>query len=140
MPRRPPRRVLNVLDDITSTPPSTLEPSQSIARIASAQGRDCFRVILPSIYTPALEVADPKNVLVELASEFRGKTWMRRGGYVLVDLAKRGKKIEGEIVNVVREEKEWRAMPYWWVDIQELGRKLVEGMLTKEQAGGVQEG
>lgn len=45
---------------------------------------------------------------------------MKRGGFVLVDFeaGERQNKIEGEIVNVVREEKEWRKRAYWYVDLE----------------------
>lgn len=57
--------------------------------------------------------------------------WVRRGGYIVVDRGeveeggaggkeggaggkeKKERKIKGVIVNVVREEKEWRKMGYW---------------------------
>lgn len=116
MPRRPPRRVLSTLDTLTSTPPVALTPSQTIARIVAAQGKNLFHIQLPSTFTPPFPLGSTDSVLVELASVFRGKAWMRRGGYVLVDLASfegRENKICGEIVNVVREEREWRGMEYW---------------------------
>jgi len=41
---------------------------------------------------------------------------MRNGGYVLIDTKEanaRENKIEGEIQNVVRDEREWRKESYW---------------------------
>ena len=41
---------------------------------------------------------------------------MKRGGYVVIDistLADRENKIDGEIVNVVRDEKKWSKAPFW---------------------------
>jgi len=55
-------------------------------------------------------------MLVELPSRFRNTIWMKRGGYVVIDTLGAGvreNKIGGEIVNVVREEREWRKMAYW---------------------------
>ena len=56
------------------------------------------------------------TLLVEMPRRFRSTIWVKRGSYVVVDvaaLAGRENKLGGEIVNVVREEKRWRRMPYW---------------------------
>lgn len=107
MPRRPPKSRLTALDELTATPPpAPLPPAHVLARIAIAAGQNLFNVQLPS----------GTALLVELAPIFRRTTWLRRGGYVLVNTAafkERENKIGGEIVNVVRNEREWRAMPYW---------------------------
>ena len=119
MPRRPPRRVLSTIDTLTSTPPTELLPTQTIARIVAAQGKNLFHIQLPSTFKAPVPISDHSNVLVELANVFRGKAWMRRGGYVVVDFGgedgegRRDNKIVGEIVNVVREERAWRSMSYW---------------------------
>ena len=109
MPRKPPRSIVSTLDDLTSAPPeSPLLGSLMIGRISQAQGKYLFTCVFPS----------GEIVLAELAQIFRGKAWLRRGGYVLVDrtaFEDRGNKIEGQIVNVVRNEKAWRKMDYWYV-------------------------
>lgn len=64
------------------------------------------------------ELPRGKPILVELEARFRSTIWIKRGSYVLVDngtLAERDNKIDGQIVNVVRDEKAWRKMPYWYV-------------------------
>ncbi len=102
----PPRRKLQETVEETLTPPYTLQDGQLIARIVGAAGKNLYRVQLPS----------SENILVELEAKFRSTIWLRRGGYVLVDttsLADRGNKIDGEIVNVVRDEKQWRKAGYW---------------------------
>lgn len=102
----PPRRKLQETVEDTVTPPDTLQPGQLIARIIGAKGKNLYEVELPSSQT----------LLVELEAKFRSTIWLRRGGYVLVDtttLADRDNKIEGEIVNVVRDEKRWRKASYW---------------------------
>lgn len=41
---------------------------------------------------------------------------MKRGSYVLVDfdaLQDRDNKLKGEIVNIVRDERQWRKQAYW---------------------------
>ncbi|KAI0815954.1 hypothetical protein GGR55DRAFT_372386 [Xylaria sp. FL0064] len=102
---RPKRDVLAAAEEST-TPPDALTLSQSVARVIKAEGNNLYSCALPSQQT----------VLVELAARFRNTIWIKRGGYVLVDLTpsseKKGK-VEGEIVNVVREEKEWRKQSYW---------------------------
>lgn len=77
-----------------------------IARIIGAVGKNLYNVESPSSQT----------LLVELEAKFRSTIWLRRGGYVLVDtttIADRDNKIDGEIVNVVRDEKRWSKAPFW---------------------------
>ncbi|KAI0543033.1 hypothetical protein GGR58DRAFT_5602 [Xylaria digitata] len=100
------KRDVRAAAEESTTPPSALTPFQSVARVIKAEGNNLYSCSLPSQQT----------VLVELATRFRNTIWIKRGGYVLVDLTpadeKKGK-LEGEIVNVVREEKEWRKQNYW---------------------------
>lgn len=106
MPR--PKRQLHATVEETLTPPAALSPSQSIARVTKAEGKNLYSVELPS----------GRTVLAELEAKFRSTIWIKRGSYVVVDngaLAERDNKLEGEIVNVVRDEKAWRKMGYWYV-------------------------
>ncbi|KAJ2998232.1 hypothetical protein NUW58_g381 [Xylaria curta] len=100
------RRDVRAAAEETTTPPDELTPSQHIARVVKAEGKDLYTCLLPNKQT----------VLVELAARFRSTIWIIRGGYVLVDLMpadeKKGK-VEGEIMNVVREQKQWRKQSYW---------------------------
>ncbi|KAA8901426.1 hypothetical protein FN846DRAFT_781169 [Sphaerosporella brunnea] len=106
-PRKSSKRALSALDELTSVPPdSPLPPSQVIGRIAQAQGKNLFTCSLPS----------GESILAELAPIFRGTAWLRRGGYVLIDTTTfdaRDNKIGGQVINVVRNEREWRKMDYW---------------------------
>ncbi|KAF1841260.1 nucleic acid-binding protein [Cucurbitaria berberidis CBS 394.84] len=102
---RPKRIVLATIED-TITPPDTLPPAHRIARITKAEGKNLYNAELP----------DGKAVLAELEAKFRSTVWIKRGSYVVVDtsgLADRENKLDGEIVNVVRDEKAWRKMSYW---------------------------
>ncbi|KAF2010060.1 nucleic acid-binding protein [Aaosphaeria arxii CBS 175.79] len=102
---RPKRNILATVQD-TLTPPDELSESQAIARVSKAAGKNLYIAELPG----------GKSILVELVAKFRSTIWIKRGGYVVVDvkaLADRENKLDGEIVNVVREEKEWRKMSYW---------------------------
>lgn len=104
-----PRRNLLATAEETSTPADSLLPTQSIARVKSNAGKNLYHVELPSA----------KPLLVELPARFRSTIWIKRGSFVVVDtatLAERDNKLDGEIVNVVRNEKEWRKMPYWPAD------------------------
>lgn len=104
---RPKRNVLATAEE-TLTPPASLSEGQSIARVVKAEGKNLYSVDLPS----------GKSILVELPSRFRSTIWLKRGGYVLVDTKAfddRDNKLEGEIVNVVRDEKQWRKETYWSV-------------------------
>ncbi|KAF2728968.1 nucleic acid-binding protein [Polyplosphaeria fusca] len=104
MPR--PKRNLHATVEDTLTPPDALTETQALARVTKAAGNNLYNVELPN----------GKPVLVELEPKFRSTIWIKRGSYVLVDsntLADRENKIDGEIVNVVRDEKQWRKMNYW---------------------------
>lgn len=102
----PPRRRLQETVEETLTPPDNLPTTQRIARIIGAKGKNLYQV----------QTATSQILLVELEAKFRSTIWMKRGGYVLIDtstLAERGNKIDGEIVNVVRDEKVWRKASFW---------------------------
>jgi probable RNA-binding protein EIF1AD len=102
---RPKRNVFAAAEE-TSTPPSSLTVTQAIARVIKAEGNCLYSCSLP----------DQKTVLVELPSRFRNTIWIKRGGYVLIDTKEadvRQNKIDGEIINVVRDEHLWRKEVYW---------------------------
>lgn len=102
----PPRRKVLATAEETLTPPDQLADGQHIARVSKATGNNVYLVELPS----------KEPILVELPARFRSTIWMRRGSYVLIDtktLMDRDNKLAGEIVNIVRDEKEWRKAPYW---------------------------
>jgi probable RNA-binding protein EIF1AD len=104
---RPKRQVLATISD-TITPPDVLPDAHLIARIVKAEGKNLYSAELPN----------GKSVLAELEAKFRSTVWIKRGSYVVVDtsaLAERDNKLDGEIVNVVRDEKAWRKMAYWCV-------------------------
>ena len=104
MPR--PKRDIQAVADETVTPPATLPEAQRIARVKQAAGGNLYQ----------LELSSGRPVLAELAARFRSTIFIKRGSYVLFDtaaLADRDNKLDGEIVNIVRDEKQWRKMPYW---------------------------
>ncbi|KAF2152373.1 putative S1-like domain-containing protein [Myriangium duriaei CBS 260.36] len=101
-----PRRNIQSAAEETITPPADLTPTQRICRVRSAAGNNLYQVTCP----------DASKLLVELAQRFRSTIWIRRGGFVLVDtatLADRDNKIGGEIINIVRDEKQWAKMSWW---------------------------
>ena len=103
------RRKLRNTAEETLNPPDSLAQGQMIARIVKANGKDLYTVKTPNTAT----------LLVELEARFRGTIFVKRGGYVLIDTTSsddRDNKIQGEIVNVVRDEKTWRKQPYWPVE------------------------
>lgn len=107
MPR--PKRSLLATAQETSSPPAVLDPGHEIARVRKAEGKNLYSIALPSRTEP---------LLVELPSRFRSQIWIKRGGYVVVDttaFADRDNRLDGEIVNVVRDEREWRKQSYWSV-------------------------
>jgi len=102
---RPKRNLLATAEE-TLTPPDTLAEGESLARIVKAAGNNVYNAELPSSQT----------VLLELPARFRSTIWIKRGSYVLVDttaLADRDNKLDGEIINVVRDERAWRKQKYW---------------------------
>ena len=107
-----PKRNLLATAEQTSSPPATLENGHSIARVRKAEGNNLYSVDLPGRKEP---------LLVELPSRFRSQIWIKRGGFVVVDTSAfedRSNKLSGEIVNVVREEKQWRKQGYWFALLQ----------------------
>lgn len=101
-----PKRNILATAAATSTPLDTLSEGQCIARVIKAMGNNLFNV----------EQADGRELLVELPAQFRSTFWIKKGSFVLVDtqaLAERDNKLDGEIVNIVREERGWRKMNYW---------------------------
>lgn len=105
---RPKRNFLATAEE-TSTPPASLDANHAIARVKKAEGKN--------LYSVELSPGD-RSLLVELPSRFRSQIWIKRGGYVVVDTSvfeNRDNKLDGEIVNVVREEKQWRKQGYWLV-------------------------
>lgn len=99
------RKLLATVEE-ASNPPERLEDGQEIARVKQVAGSNLYLVQLPS----------DTELLVELPSRFRSTLWIKRGGYVVIDtraFAERINKLDGEIVNVIFEEKQWKKMPYW---------------------------
>ena len=102
-----PKRTLLATAAETSVPPGVLDKGHVIARVKKAEGNNLYSVELPTA---------ENSLLVEMPSRFRSCIWVKRGGYVLVDTSAfedRENKLDGEIVNVVRDEKEWRKKAYW---------------------------
>lgn len=87
-------------------PPIELGESQYIARVTKLHGNSLYTVGLPSKI----------ELLVELPMRFRNAVWVRRGGYVLIEtkgLTER--KVNGDIMEVILDEKEWKKMSYWYI-------------------------
>jgi probable RNA-binding protein EIF1AD len=90
----------------TSIPPSVLTPTQLIAQVIKSDGKSVWTCIRP----------DGRNILVELPSRFHNTIWLRRGIFVLIDSKDyevRDNKLDGQITNVVRDERHWKKQPYW---------------------------
>lgn len=104
---KPKRNVLAAAEQ-TLTPPPALEPNQFLVRVAKPQGNNLY----------ACELPDKTPLVLELAQRFRNTIWIKRGGFVLAERYADGLsegRAEGEIVNVVRDEKLWRKQTYWYV-------------------------
>lgn len=117
------RKIRNAAEE-TLTPPDTLAPGQQLVRVVKIQGKDLYTV----------QTAGASELLVELDARFRGTIFVRRGGFVLVDTTTstdRENKIQGEIVNIVRDEKTWRKRPFW---PQEFARKAAPEDSDEEES------
>ena len=93
----------------TLSPPVALDAGHAIASVIKAEGKNLFSVMLPE---------QDKVLLVELPARFRSQIWIKRGGYVVInthEFATRENKLDGQIVNIVRDEKLWRKQDYWSV-------------------------
>ncbi|MCJ1311289.1 hypothetical protein MMC25_004960 [Agyrium rufum] len=120
MPR--PKRLLHATELATISPPGTLLETEHIAKVLTARGKNLYLVALPTA-SPELDVKKqgptetaPGTLLVELQPQFRSTIWMKRGTFVVVNTAAsdaRDNKLDGDIINIVRDEKAWRKMVYW---------------------------
>lgn len=98
-------RAVSALD-----PPEALLPTQAIARVDKALGHAQYACLLPA-----------KDVVTaDLDKRFHQTVWVERGNYVLLERYD-PKEVEGEavarIVNIAKDEKLWRKMPYWCVSL-----------------------
>ncbi|KAG5992204.1 hypothetical protein E4U43_003823, partial [Claviceps pusilla] len=101
---KPKRNVLAAAEQ-TLTPPPALSPNQFLVRVVKPQGNNLYTCELPN----------KKPLVLELAQRFRNTIWIKRGGFVLAERYVDGgddSRADGEIVNVVREEKLWRKQSY----------------------------
>ncbi|KAK4494474.1 hypothetical protein PRZ48_014772 [Zasmidium cellare] len=101
-----PKRNIQAVQEETLTPPTTLPPTQKIAQVKTAAGKNLYNCTLPS----------GEALLCELPSKFRSTVWMKRGSFVVVDLeaaSARENKIGGEIVNIVGDVKAWMKASWW---------------------------
>lgn len=104
------KRSVHAAAEESLNPPDELTPTQSVARVIKAEGNNLYTCELPN----------KKTVVLELEPKFRSTVWLKRGGYVLIDVGsaeerKSGSRVVGEIINVVRDEKLWRKQAYWFV-------------------------
>jgi probable RNA-binding protein EIF1AD len=101
-----------MMEAIAEVPPARAKTLQMPIKVRSRKSHSKY---LTSSTIPSSSDTT-KPLLVELPARFRSTIWIKRGGFVLVDLdamKERENKLDGEIVNVVRNEKEWRKQTYW---------------------------
>jgi probable RNA-binding protein EIF1AD len=124
---KPKRAVLAAAQE-SMTPPDELTHTQFVARVVKAEGN--------SLYT--CELPNGKPIIAELEPRFRNTIFIRRGGYVLVDLESAEERLKtsrvmGEIINIVRDEKEWRKQPYWYALCLTSGWVLADRIVQAEE-------
>ncbi|KAF6831728.1 translation initiation factor 1A/IF-1 [Colletotrichum musicola] len=99
-----PKRSAQAAAEEALTPPDALSGNQSIVRVLRAEGNNLY----------ACELPNKKDMVLELAQRFRNTIWIKRGGYVLAERYEEPEgRVQGEIINVVRDEKAWRKQSYW---------------------------
>ncbi|KAF6802453.1 translation initiation factor 1A/IF-1 [Colletotrichum sojae] len=99
-----PKRSAQAAAEEALTPPDALSGNQSIVRVLRAEGNNLY----------ACELPNKKDMVFELAQRFRNTIWIKRGGYVLAERYEEPEgRVQGEIINVVRDEKAWRKQSYW---------------------------
>ncbi|OAA80143.1 Nucleic acid-binding, OB-fold-like protein [Akanthomyces lecanii RCEF 1005] len=99
-------RGVQAASDETLTPPDVLAANQTLVRVVKPEGNNLFLCALPG----------QETLVLELAQKFRNTIWIKRGGFALAERYEDGAtdtRAQGEIINIVRGEKEWRKMPYW---------------------------
>lgn len=129
------RRTFAATAELTTSPPTTLAANERIARVLRPAGNNLYHVQYPPQIggedhsNDAQDVAVVDEALVELHPRFRNAIWLKKGSYVVVDtnaMNGRQNKLGGEIVNVVREEKEWRKVAWWPKAFGKKQQKLAE--------------
>ncbi|MBE3048115.1 hypothetical protein IMZ48_37545 [Candidatus Bathyarchaeota archaeon] len=140
MPARSKAQITKALSALD--PPPSLLPTQSIARVDKALGHARYTCILP----------DKSALTADLDERFRQAVWVERGNYVLIERygPKDAEAVEAaaKIINIAKDEKLWRKMPYWcvfcrvqrvltalWVSLLQTGFQLT--CLPPPQAGRV---
>ncbi|PKS09298.1 hypothetical protein jhhlp_003912 [Lomentospora prolificans] len=104
MPPRSKAQITRALDSLS--PPDALEANQIIARVDKSLGHSRYSCQLPN----------KSLVVVELDERFRQTVWVERGNYVLLERYAASQvedEAVGKIINIAKDEKAWRKMPYW---------------------------
>lgn len=110
------------LFDSIGTPPDRLEPNQLIACIVKARGNSLYEVRiaasqfkqLEKILHNKVESEQDAIVVVSMPPRFRNTIFVKRGGYILIELfGGKDAKVKGEICNIVVNKKGWQRFPYW---------------------------
>ncbi|XP_030762835.1 probable RNA-binding protein EIF1AD [Sitophilus oryzae] len=83
--------LLEVFQDGFSTPTE----DQRIVKVLSSPGNNLHEV----------EDSDGSKFLVSMPPKFRRTMWVIRGGYILIEPIKEGKKVKGEIVRILTKEQ-----------------------------------
>lgn len=112
MPRKGVQRILQNVGE----PPSELAENQVIGSVVKPRGNSQYEIKISDGTSSKLGV--PNTIVGIMPKKFRNTVYVKRGGYLLVDLyddlVKDGTdKLHGEISNIVLDRKEWQRYPYW---------------------------
>lgn len=101
------------------TPLDGLKDTQTVAKVAQAKGSNIYEVVLPEAFykSHGFSTAEAQ---VEMPPKFRQTVWVKRGGFVVVDVTP-DDKIAGDIIEIVVDDRTWRKMPYWPAEFKKVG-------------------
>lgn len=108
-------------------PPDQLENHQIIGSVIKPLGNSLYEVEIPtSHWTRAVEVSpglktavENQTIIASMPPKFRNTIFVKRGGYVLIDLytTEQGEestnRAHGELSNIVTDKKGWQSNYYW---------------------------
>lgn len=103
------RKAQRVLDEV-GTPPDDLG-DQIIGSIVKPRGNSLYEVSVPESHQSK---APEPVLLVSMPPKFRNTVFVKRGGFVVVELYDDiDSKVHGEISYIVTDKREWQRYPYW---------------------------
>ncbi|CAN6659273.1 hypothetical protein TRVA0_031S01046 [Trichomonascus vanleenenianus] len=115
--------------ETVGTPPDELNDSQVIGTIIKPRGSNLFEFLIPTSHWGKVikkfdleketgKSDEDRTILISMPPKFRNTVFVKRGGYVLVELYEPSElegegKVKADICNIVTDKKDWQRYPYW---------------------------